>query len=400
MFSIARLRAAPLALLLLSSAVAACESESKANDEDQTEDENSAAEESESDKDKEEGRGKQTEEKDPPAKDPKQDAGSGGSSKDAGKNQADPPKNNPDPIKSDAAAPPPAGNTGGPAGAMGPDDGDPTKPVVALQEVACGGPKGLGGGLGGIPVPATPNLKVGGRDVVLSYPCNKHEGANVTFILNLHGTMPDEGLKLYQHGYFSAHTLVSSHNLIVASPKSVVSQWGNGDNGVDRPHLMEVIKYVYDNFGSKYNITSMWVGGHSWGAMFAKTFVCDPELKDKVRGVIGMSGGAALPGGGLRGGGGMVTPNCSDYIGQIHTVGDMDSVKGNPDQSAAASKHGCGAKAAAKDLGNNQLVEEWPDCDPGWVHENITMGAHSHTTPINPEVVKHIVEKIKATEKR
>lgn len=39
-------------------------------------------------------------------------------------------------------------------------------------------------------------------------------------------------------------------------------------------------------------------------------------------------------------------------------------------------------------------------CMPGWVHEGITMGAHGHTTAVNPEVVKHVIEKIKATEKR
>jgi hypothetical protein len=78
----------------------------------------------------------------------------------------------------------------------------------------------------------------------------------------------------------------------------------------------------------------------------------------------------------------------------------MDSVTGLPDQTAAATKHGCGARAPAKDLGKRQLSEQWPDCDPGWVHEGITMGDHQHTTSINPEVVKHIVEQIKKTEAR
>jgi hypothetical protein len=96
----------------------------------------------------------------------------------------------------------------------------------------------------------------------------------------------------------------------------------------------------------------------------------------------------------------VLTKNCADYIGQIHTVGDMDMVSGLPDQTAPATKHGCDAKAPAKDLGAMQMSEEWPSCDPGWVHENITMGDHTHTTSIDPDVVKHIVEQIKKAEAR
>jgi hypothetical protein len=288
----------------------------------------------------------------------------------------------------------------GPAGALGPDDGDPAKPVVAIPEVACGGPKG-GFGLG------TANLKIDDREVIFTYPCNKHEGANVTFLLLLHGTNANEATKAYIHGYFAAHPLTNSHNLIVATPKSRASQWGNTTENPaaseDKPHLAHVIDFVYEKFATKFNITSMWVGGHSWGAMYAKRFVCDESIKEKVRGVIGMSGGATAVGGrgfGSSGGDIVATPNCADYISQIHTMGDMDSVAGLPDQTAAASKHGCGAKKPAVDLGNMQMMEEWPACMPGWVHENITMGAHTHTTSVNPEVVKHVVDKIKATEKR
>ena len=288
----------------------------------------------------------------------------------------------------------------GPPAALGPNDGDPAKPVVAIPEVACGGPKG-GFGLGAA------NLKIDDRDVILTYPCNKHEGANVTFLLLLHGTNANEASKAYIHGYFAAHPLTNSHNLIIATPKSRASQWGNTTENPaaseDKPHLAHVIDYVYKNFGTKFNINSMWVGGHSWGAMYAKRFVCDESIKEKVRGVIGMSGGATAVGGrgfGTSGGDIMATTNCADYISQIHTMGDMDSVAGLPDQTAPATKHGCMGKKAAVDLGNMQMMEEWPGCSPGWVHENITMGAHTHTTSVNAEVVKHVIEKIKATDKR
>jgi hypothetical protein len=304
-------------------------------------------------------------------------------------------------TKGDAATgTPPVSNPNGPPAATGPDDGDPSKPVVTLPDVACGDSK-AGFGLG------TANLKVGGRDVILTYPCDKHEGANVTFILLLHGTNSNEASKTYTHAYFAAHTLTNSHNLIIAEPKSRASQWGNTTENPaaseDKPHLLEVVDYVYKNLGTKLNITSLWVAGHSWGAIYAKRFVCDESIKDKARGVIGMSGGTSLAGGrsfGTSGGDIMATANCADYVGQIHTVGDMDMVAGLPDQTAPATKHGCKAKTPATDLGAMQMLEEWPGCDPGWVHEGITMGAHMHTTSINPEVVKHIVDKVKATEKR
>jgi hypothetical protein len=283
-------------------------------------------------------------------------------------------------------------------GALGPNDGDPNTPVVALPNIACGGPQGLGLG--------TANLQVDMRDVILTYPCNKHEGANVTFILLLHGTNSNEATKTYTHNYFAAWKLASTSNLIIAEPKSKASQWGNvmetPDAAMDKPHLLDVINYVYTNF-PKFNITSLWVAGHSWGAIYAKWFVCDPTVKDHVRGVIGMSGGASSPGGVIFGGSVtdlMPTSNCTDYISQIHTVGDMDMVTGLPDQTAAATKHGCGAKVGPMDIGNMQMLDTWPNCMPGWAHEDFTMGAHMHTTAINPEVVQQIIDTVKATEKR
>jgi hypothetical protein len=322
------------------------------------------------------------------------DAGKPRPGSDAGKASAVDAGSTPDAGKASA----PVTNPNGPPPAAGPDDGDPSKPVVTIPDAKCGSAAGFGLG--------TANLKVSGRDVILTYPCDKHEGANVTFILLLHGTNSNEASKTYTHGYFAAHALTSSHNLIIAEPKSRASQWGNTTENPaaseDKPHLLEVIDYVYKNFGTKFNINSLWVAGHSWGAMYAKRFVCDETIKDKARGVIGMSGGTTLPGGRSFGASGdlMPTANCADYVGQIHTVGDMDMVMGLPDQTAAATKHGCDAKLPAQDLGAMQMVEEWPSCDPGWVHEGITMGAHMHTTAINADVVKHIIEKVKATEKR
>jgi hypothetical protein len=270
-----------------------------------------------------------------------------------------------------------------------PGDPNGSGNVVSIPEVSCGPAAGLDAFVAGtgIPGPGTPNLQIGGRDVVLSYPCDKREGAHVTFILNLHGTMPEETLKLYQHGYFSAHKLVTSHNLIVATPRSV-SAAGQWDNGApeDIPHLYDVVDWVYEHFGSKFQITGMWLAGHSWGSMFAKRFVCDPMFVDKIRGVVGQSGGPT-------------GPACGDRISQIHTAGELEGGAAlNPDQSAVAAAHGCDAMAPIMDIGNGQMLYNWPNCDPGWVHFNFVMGGHEHITAIDDPVVLYIVEGIKSTE--
>lgn len=268
-----------------------------------------------------------------------------------------------------AAGPPPSMVADTPAG---PDDGDPSSPVVSVPGVACGPNPSLFG------LTAT-NITIGGRDVHLSYPCNKHRGAPVTFILNLHGTMPSEELKLYQVAYFSANAHVNTHNFIIASPKSVVSQWGNGDNGVDEPHLREVIDWVYTTFAD-FDIRSMWVGGHSWGAMYTPMFACKPEFEDKVDGLILMS---TFP----------MLPACANRVSVINTNAEMD-IAGPLPQGNLPMTHGCGAPEMHM-LGNNEQTL-WPNCDPGYVHSNYLMFGKAHADYMDPEVVKSIADLIKS----
>ena len=277
-----------------------------------------------------------------------------------------------------AGGAPAAGAAGTPAPGTMPtpsadaEDGDASKPVVTLTDVPC---RDAGGAVFGFP---SANLKVDSRDVILDYPCNKHEGAPMTFILNLHGTTPVEQ-HFYQEGYFSAYQFVASHNLIIATPSSVVQQWGNGDNGQDEPYLMHVIDYVYQNFGSKFDIKAMWVGGHSWGAMYTATFVCKDYIADKVKGAIIMSG---LP----------TAPACTDRIALIDTNAEMDI--GPPlDQSTWPMTHGCDASMMQM-LGNNTETF-WPNCDRAFVHANYLMLGKMHTDFMDKEVVQSIVDWIK-----
>jgi hypothetical protein len=244
-------------------------------------------------------------------------------------------------------------------------DGDPSKPVVAIPNLACG-TKTVG-----------TNVNIGGRDVFVAYPCNKHAGAPMTFILNLHGTMATENLKLYGAGYFAAQNYASTHNLIVAAPKAIGSQWGREDNGADEPHLMAVIDWVYTNF-KDFDIRGMWVAGHSWGAIYTAQFGCKAELADKVRGLVLMSGGGSA--------------SCAGKIAQIISTAEGDG-RQPPSQDTVASGHGCGSSVSETFLQNDHTF--WPNCQPGFVHANYYMRGKEHATFMDKEVVESIVNWIK-----
>lgn len=280
------------------------------------------------------------------------------------------------------AAGTPASNAGAMAAASGApamspagaEDGDPNMPVIAISEVACGGPKGAFG-------TGAANFKMDERDMIVTYPCNKHAGAPATFFLNLHGTTPVEQ-HFYQHGYFAAHQFAASHNLIIVTPSSVVQQWGNMDDGKDEPHLMKIIDWVYAtlNGPGKFDIRSMWVGGHSWGGLYTSRFGCKPELASKVQGLVIMSGGGAS------------STSCASKMAMIVTTAEGDN--GMPgDQTMLATSHGCAASKMEMIL--NNVYTYWPDCQPGFVHANYYMLGKEHATFMDKEVVQSIVDWIK-----
>ena len=228
------------------------------------------------------------------------------------------------------------------------------------------------------------NFKMDDRDMIVTYPCNKHAGAPMTFILNLHGTTPVEQ-HFYQHGYFSAHQFAASHNLIVVTPSSVVEQWGNGDDGKDEPHLLKIIDWVYANLNGegKFDIRAMWVGGHSWGGGYTATFGCKPELADKVKGLIMMSGGGV---------GGFGGASCASKVSAIITTAEGDKREPS-DQSMLATSHGCAAGMVEMITNNKHTF--WPTCQPGFVHANYYMLGKEHADFMDKEVVESIVNWVK-----
>ena len=250
-------------------------------------------------------------------------------------------------------------------------------PVIAIPEVPCGGPKG-GFGLG------SANFKMDNRDMIVTYPCDKHAGAPASFILNLHGTTPVEQ-HFYQHGYFSAHQFAASHNLIIVTPSSVVQQWGNMDMGQDEPHLLKIIDWVYSSFNGpgKFDIKAMWVGGHSWGGGYTARFGCKPELAEKVKGLIMMSGGSV---------GGFGGAACADKVSVIITMAEGDN-RMPSDQSMLANTHGCMPGMSQMIL--NNVHSFWPTCKPGFVHANYYMLGKQHATSMDKDVVLSIANWIK-----
>jgi hypothetical protein len=298
--------------------------------------------------------------------------------------------NVPPPPKAGSMAPPATGMQPPPMTPFtGPLDGDPSKPMVDVMGLKCGPPANAG--FGGMPQ----TVKITDRDVVILYPC-AHEGAAVTFFLFLHGTLQEAQKVSFTMNAFAIHELVDSHNVIVAVPKAIGTQWGNGDNGADAPHLKDVVNWVYTTFGTKFNIRSMWAQGGSWGAAYlAGVFACSPDYQDKLRGIQLIVGGGC--------------PACANRMSCI--VGQQELQLGNnmmltPDmremavQSANiapyAMQHGCGPKTGPTDVGN---VKYWgfPNCQPGWAY-SYYMAPGQHADAWDHAAVLKMTEEMKATE--
>ena len=272
---------------------------------------------------------------------------------------------------------------------MGPQDGDPSKPMVSIPGIPCGAVRA---GFGASP----PTVKITNRDVVVAYPC-AHEGAAVTFFLFIHGTLQEAQKVPFTMSAFPIHNFVDSDNVIVVVPKAVGTQWGNGDNGVDAPHLAEVVDWVYNTFGEKFSIRSMWASGGSWGAFYlGSTFACDPKYEKRLRGVRMVVGGGC--------------PRCSNRLACIVAQQELELGMGMPLSDMAkematvranvepyAMMHGCDAKMGPTNLGPVRAWT-WPNCDAGWAH-SYYLGPGQHADPwSDPTAMKHMVAEIKSIE--
>lgn len=288
-----------------------------------------------------------------------------------------------------------AGAAGGSTNPMtphtGPVDGDPAKPMVSIPNVPCG-PANVG--FGG--PPAGNMVKITNRDVFVAYPC-AHEGAAVTFYLAIHGTL-GEGQKIpFTLLNFPIHTKVDSDNFIVVAPQAVGQQWGNGDGGMDLPHLYEVIDWVYNNFGEKFSIRGMWASGGSWGSAYLYNFACDPKLENRLTGIRMIVGRGCPP--------------CSTRLSCI--VGEQELEEGggmmltDPQKEMKimatqldryAMMHGCDARTGPTNLGPVRAWT-WANCDGGFQH-SYYLGPGQHADRWDdPMYVTHMTAEMKAADR-
>lgn len=134
-----------------------------------------------------------------------------------------------------------------------------------------------------------------GRKFFLDYPCGLKPGEKVIFLLNIHGA---GSIGNWQRHYFPAMDYKEKYRLVVATPTAATTRpMPGGGAGVrmwaaeaDDAHLQNITELVFDTFGRK-NIKSFWLVGHSQGGATSHRIVCSDFFKDKVDGLLSLSGG-------------------------------------------------------------------------------------------------------------
>ncbi|MCB1692986.1 MAG: alpha/beta hydrolase [Pseudomonadales bacterium] len=220
-----------------------------------------------------------------------------------------------------------------------------------------------------------------GRAFFLDYPCDLKPGEDVVFILNIHGA---GSIGNWQRHYFPAMDYKEKYRLVVATPTAEgMGSFGPGPGirmwmaDKDDQHLQNIVQLVFDSFGVEH-IKSFWLAGHSQGGGTSHRLVCTPFFRDKVDGLLSLSGGRIgradivprfgppmpdgspppprerrFPDGGL--------PDCD--FSHIYETGQHEIVS-LPETSPWAEKYACGARTE----------ETITDDKPGWVYDSNRAG--------------------------
>ncbi|MCB1644758.1 MAG: hypothetical protein KDI36_04860 [Pseudomonadales bacterium] len=221
-----------------------------------------------------------------------------------------------------------------------------------------------------------------GRHWFLDIPCDYQPGEDVTFILNIHGA---GSIANWQRHYFPALDFKEKYRLVIATPSAAGSRsMGEGrpavrvwDPAADDAHLRGIVNTVIRRFGADH-IRSFWLAGHSQGGMTSHRLVCTDFYRNKVDGLLSLSGGRIgqaelvpafgppmpdgspppararrFPQGEL--------PDCD--FSHIYTTGEYEIVS-LPDSSPWADKYQCDAPTSS-------TIE---DTEPGWVQDTARMG--------------------------
>lgn len=304
-----------------------------------------------------------------------------------------------------------------------------------LLGVACESPPPMHCALGEcgnkVAMPGNATDEATGRKYFLDYPCDLKPDEPVIFVLNIHGA---GSIGNWQRHYFPAMDYKEQYRLVVATPTAngggsfgdgpKIRMWMPND---DDAHLQNITNQVIGALG-KERIKSFWLAGHSQGGMTSQRIVCTDFFKDKVDGVLSLSGGRVggvqmvsrfgppgpdgslpaernrpMPTGNL--------PACS--FSHIYTTGEHEIAE-LPATSTLAEKLNCKARVKSEIVDTQAgWVEDsgrkgypvwgmdarpgtaqefnYPNCDDGRIVADVVRIDKGHTEGLEPKVTERIV---------
>ena len=213
---------------------------------------------------------------------------------------------------------------------------------------------------------------------------------------------------------------------MVATPYSPERRWSEDYD----EYLRNVVNTVVNELGTD-NIRAFWLAGHSQGGFTSRRLVCTDYFRDRVDGVLSLSGGrlggaAAVrlvrPGatGGPRGGRARPrtdTPADCDFS-HIYTTGEHEMVEGLaslPTTSELGERFSCSARVRGDDVvdptggyvgaGGDNATASWgrgagpgtarvwtyPGCDDGRVVADVVRMDKGHTEGLEPNVTEALI---------
>ncbi len=277
-----------------------------------------------------------------------------------------------------------------------------------------------------------------GRKYWLDYPCDLKPTDKIIFVLNIHGA---GSIGQWQRHYFPAFDYKDKYKLVVATPTAATSPVRvAGQPGVrvwvpaeDDAFLQNITTEVVDAFGAKA-IKSFWLAGHSQGGATSHRIVCTDFFKDKVDGLLSLSGGRVgraeinprfgppkadgsppdpRPAGAAGPLGGGNLPTCQ--FSHIFETGEHEIVS-LPATSPLADEFHCAARIEEKDVADDQAGYVWdyarqgykvwgmkarpgtakvwvyPKCEGGRVVADVERMDKGHTEGLEPHITEAIVK--------
>ncbi len=273
-----------------------------------------------------------------------------------------------------------------------------------------------------------------GRQYFLDYPCDLGPDEPVVFILNIHGA---GSIANWQRHYFPAMDYKEKYRLVVATPSAEGSAAMGGGAGVrmwmpeaDDAHLRNITTQVIEALGTA-RIKAFWLAGHSQGGITSRRLVCTDFFKDKVDGMLSLSGGrlgqaAIVPGFGPPLADGSPPPSRPRATAQetlpdcdfshIFAIGEYE-IESLPETSPWAEKYQCQARTRTEivdtragwvyDSGRagykvwgrearpgTATLFQYPQCREGRVVADVVRLDKGHTEGLEPEVTQRILELI------